>query len=361
MRYFKPLSLRTFLLTALAGIGSLLPAASVVAGLPIPAGDLTVTVEEQENGDVQFSLSGTAYMQWDSSPMSSTNYSYSPISPPANGYLSQTVSVPAGLTLTMPTTVTSANEAPEEGPLQEFSNFPIINANFYSGGWYLGFTPTVSLSTGDTITGSGSFTTSDLNFGQYFVPGTFVVGPGGSGSEPEASIAEGQVASSGVYPYFITYEVIAYTQNPSLLLSGPVAFPATLPRKSARTKSLTIKNNGNAALTGLALSITGNEFSSSRLAKTELAPGESTSVDLSFRPKRKGKRSETLNVKALYTPRMPPVMPASEGEIPLEDILEVIPAPVEISASTQLTGQGISRPTRAPRPNTPRFPRGPRS
>jgi hypothetical protein len=363
MRYFKPHSVRILLLSALAGLLTLISASSVYAQSLAPAGDLTVTVEEQENGDVKFSLSGTAYMQGSSFNMGYTNYASawppSEATPPSITFGSYPL--PPGLTLTMPSNMLpSESDLPEEGAPATSVVYPLTTVAF-SGGWHLGYFSGGHVFEGDPITGAGSVTTNVLNFGQNFIPGTFVVGPGGSNSEPEGSVAEGQLAVPGQYPYSITYNVIPYTQDPSLVLSGPVSFPRTILRRSAGSEKLTITNNGNTALNGLSLSISGTEFTSSRLPKTTLAPGESTSVDVSFRPKRKGKRSEAFTVKGLYTPRPLPRMLDSEEEGPAEAPEEEVPVvPVEVSASTQLTGQGIPAPKAAPRPNTPRFPRGAR-
>jgi len=372
MNYVKPLSIRTSLLAALAGVLSLIPAASVIAQ-QIPAGDLTVTVEEQENGDVKFSLSGTAYMQSSLPfPQFVTNFSLDSASPPANGDIGDFgdfenggISLPSGLTLTMPDNpiLTSEIESPEECPAQTFIQ-PLGNFYTYEADrWFLGEFLSGELSYGDPITGAGSVTTSNIPF-SLFVPGTFLVGPAEDDwwdSEPEASVIEGEIHSSGLYPYSITYEVIPFVPNPSLSLSHPGAFPKTIRGKSGGTKRVMIKNNGNAPLTGLSLSIDvpgSRDFSTSAIPKTALAPGESTSVAVSFRPKGEGQRTGTLTVKGFYTPRVE--FGFVEEGAPEEGKGEYPVVPVEVSASTQLTGQGLPKPRPNRRPNTPRFPFGPR-
>ncbi len=366
MRLFKPPSLRSFLPAALVGALSLIPAASVIAQSP-PAGDLTVTVEEQENGGVKFSLSGTAYMQSSFSGMSVTNRTDNRETPPADPDAGGSYALPVGLTLTMPGNGNASEiEAPEEGmPVNEIYS---LNSVGFNGNWELGYFSGGSLSWGDSITGAGSVTTNSVPF-SWFVPGTFLVSPGVDSSSPEG----------GIYPYSITYKVIPFVRNPSLTLSKPGAFPKTFLRKSGRAQRVVIKNNGGVALTGLNLSIAGSgarDFSSSTLPRRELAPGDSTAVDVSFRPKRKGTRAATFTVKGLYTPPQPEpgisppgepfpfrfgpmlgqpeptIAPPMEGA-PGDEMIEA-PAPVEVSDSTQLIGKGIVMPKPKPRHNSPR-------
>jgi len=346
MNYVKPLSIRTSLLAALAGVLSLIPAASVIANGGPPAGDLTVTVEEQENGDVKFSLSGTAYVQ-ESIPsvLFVTNYLDS-ASPPTPFWGYNYISLPSGLTLTMPNNSIppSEIESPEEGGVQTFIDYPLAFFFMEDFAWYLGAFNKGMTMMGDSITGAGSVTTSDIPF-SLFVPGTFLV-----------------EAEGGRFPYSITYEVIPFVPNPSLSLSHLGAFPKTTRGKSGGTKSVIIENNGSAPLTGLSLSIDvpgSRDFSTSAIPKTALAPGESTSVAVSFRPKGEGQRTGTLTVKGFYTPRQPMLSSAEEGA-PEEGKGEFPVVPVEVSASTQLTGQGLSKPKPNRRPNTPRFPLGSR-
>jgi len=370
MRLFKPLSRRTFLLTVLVGVFSLIPAASVIAQ-QTPPGDLTVTVEEQENGDIKISLSGTAYMQGFSSGMGFTNFTDFPGNHPVKNPVKNPVEnpvenpvknpvknphpshfpLPPGLSLTMPVNyISSESESPEEGALPSIVH--ALGYIYFSGGWYLGGFDSGSLNLGDTITGAGSVTTSGIDFNRYFVPGTFLVTPVQVGPKAVASVAEGEFSSQGIYPYFITYEVIPFVPNPSLALSHPGAFPKTILRKSGGTKKVTIRNNGNTPLTGLNLSISvPGDFSSSTLPKTALAPGESTSVDVTFRPKSRGKRTATLTVKGLHTPRQSePKSALKRGTKPVEDFA---PEPIEISASTSLSGEGKAKPRPKPRPEPP--------
>lgn len=350
------LPFRTFFLAALAGILSFLPHFSANAGNETPAGDLTVTVEEQENGDVKFTLSGTAYMQDFHPGMGGLNFNWG--LPPAYNYGS--FGLPEGLTITTPDNGVWDSEDPEEGELAMLVDHP-LNWIYFSGGWQLtGPFNTGPLYQGDPIIGSGSVTTSEFNFDQYFVPGTFLVEPGGFTPSSEPEVAEGGTENTGIFPYFVTYVVVPFEYDPSLAIGGPGSFPKTLLGKSAGSQKVTITNSGNATLTGLGLSITGpgsRDFSVSGLPKKELAPGESTTVEVGFRPKRKGNRSATLTVKGLYTPRQELMLNAAEVEEgPLEEVSPL--PPVEVSASTRLSGKGVAKPKPKPRPNTPRFPRG---
>jgi len=356
MNTSNPLTFRTFFLAALSGILSFLPHFSANAEIiDTPAGDLTVTVEEQENGDVRFTLSGTAFMQDFHPGMSTINYNSG--LPPSFSFGSY--GLPEGLTITTPNNESAGSEDPEEGEPAALRDHP-LNWIYFSGGWQLsGPFYTGPLYRGDPIIGSGSVTTSDINFDQYFVPGTFIVEPGGfDNSEPE--VAEGVTENTGIFPYFVTYNVIPFEYKPSLAVSAPGSFSKTLIGKSAGTRKVTVTNSGNAALTGLSLSISGpasRDFSVSGLSKKELAPGESTAVEVSFRPKRKGNRIATLTVTGLYTPRQENGYLAEVEETSIE--VSPLP-PVEISASTKLSGKGVAKPKPTPRPNTPRFPRGAR-
>jgi len=352
----NPLPFRTFFLAALAGILSFLPHFSANADvIDTPAGDLTVTVEEQENGDVKFTLSGTAFMQEFHPGMNAVNFNFG--LPPALSFGSY--GLPAGLTLSTPNNEILDSEDPEEGEPAALRDHP-LSWIYFSGGWQMsGPFNTGPLYRGDPIIGTGTVTTSEINFDQYFVPGTFVVEPGGHSPTSEPEVAEGGIENAGIYPYFVTYQVIPFEYKPSLALSGEGSFPKTFLKQSAGTRKVTITNSGNVTLTGLSLAITGpgsRDFSVSGLPKKELAPGESTTVDVSFRPKRKGNRSATLTVTGLYTPRQEASYVAEVEETSIEDVTPL--PPVEISASTKLSGKGIAKPKAKPRPNTPRFPRG---
>jgi hypothetical protein len=322
-----------------------------------PAGDLTVTVEEQQNGDVKFTLSGTAYMQSNGS-FSYTNISFSAGTPPNTDFGSY--GLPAGLKLTVPdrTTLVSEEESPEEVPPP--SRDLLIGSLYGSSGWYLGTFDSGNLLAGDSIAGAGTVTTDSVPF-SFFVPGTYQINPGAPGSEPEASEGEVAEAETGFSPYFITYKVIPFAENPDLRVSSPTPFPRTRLRRSGGSQDLTISNRGNVTIQNLTVEITGagsGDFSHSRPSVSELAPGASTRISVGFKPLRRGVRIANLVVKGVYLPPAP-VFTAEpeEGDLPAP------PAPVAVSASVKLEGTGVA-PKRKPKPKpnptilVPRFPRG---
>lgn len=71
--------------------------------------------------------------------------------------------------------------------------------------------------------------------------------------------------------------------------------------KTGRAKVFTIKNSGNASLTGIAVRKDGaanGDFTVSKPTKTTLAPGESTQFKVKFSPTAKGKRKAVLRIKS---------------------------------------------------------------
>jgi hypothetical protein len=71
--------------------------------------------------------------------------------------------------------------------------------------------------------------------------------------------------------------------------------------KAGKAKLFTIKNNGTAALTGIAVKKDGaakGDFTISQPAKTTLAPGESTKFKATFSPSAKGVRKAALHIKS---------------------------------------------------------------
>jgi hypothetical protein len=335
---------------------SWLPATDSHAQGPIPAGDLTVTVEEQENGEVKFSLSGTAYMQGSGS-FDTTNFTYPPTAP-VTGYGS--FGLPPGLQLTVPDRMElicgpCTSESPEEGPLPEV-DLLINSVQFNSFGWYLGFFKSGLLQPWDRITGSGSVTTNTVPF-HLFVPGTYVITPA-LDSEPEgAEVAEGEETIMFRSPYSITYTVIPFAANPDLTISSPPRFPRTRVRRSAPSQVVTIRNRGNVTVRNLSLALTGrdkNDFSHGPLPVKELAPGQSTRVTVGFKPLGKELRTADLEVSGLYQPPMPATIAAEPEQREL-----ALPDPVAVSASAKLEGVGfVPKRKRNPIFITPRFPRG---
>lgn len=331
---------------------------SSVVRAQIPAGDLTVTVEEQQNGEVKFTLSGTAYMQSNGS-FSYTNISFSAGTPPATSYGSY--GLPAGLKLTVPdrTVPDSEEESAEEVPLP--SRDLLIGSLYGSSGWYLGNFSSGNLLVGDSIVGAGSVTTNAVPF-SFFVPGTFEINPSSAPpSEPEASEGEVAEAETGFSPYYITYKVIPFADDPDLRVSTPAPFPRTRLRRSGGSKDVTISNRGNVTIQNLVVEIAGGaarDFSFSRPLVSELAPGASTKISVGFKPLRRGARIANLVVKGVYQPPTPVITAEpEEGELPVAD-------PVPVSASAKLEGTGFApkrkpRPKPKPTPGTPRDPFAP--
>ena len=71
--------------------------------------------------------------------------------------------------------------------------------------------------------------------------------------------------------------------------------------KASTAKTFTLKNTGNAVLTGLALSKNGtnaSDFTLSPLAKTTLAPGASLTFKATFKPKAKGVKNAVIKLKS---------------------------------------------------------------
>ena len=71
--------------------------------------------------------------------------------------------------------------------------------------------------------------------------------------------------------------------------------------KVSAAKVFTLKNTGESALTGLAISKSGKnaaDFTTSALAATSLAPGASMTFKATFKPKTKGAKKATIQIKS---------------------------------------------------------------
>ncbi|MES2660340.1 MAG: choice-of-anchor D domain-containing protein [Verrucomicrobiota bacterium] len=78
--------------------------------------------------------------------------------------------------------------------------------------------------------------------------------------------------------------------------------------KTARPKLYKITNNGGTKLTKLAVSVSGPnkaDFIVGKLAKTSLAPGASTEVEVTFKPKAKGTRKAAFKITSNDTDENP--------------------------------------------------------
>ena len=337
-----------------------------------PEGDLTVTVQELENGGVRVSLDGSATVQGyplgtsevqnNGALITRTNLAVNLPSPPANTS-GPVIPLPAGLALQI--SYPNDNSEPDAPALRELF-LPVIgemavplNEVIFAGGyWCLGSFAVSAPPAGALIAGSGSVTANDIPF-YLFAPGTYRIGPPYqiSGSESGAEALEPEYAS-GEDEYFITYIVIPFEPAPAIRISPPDRFPRTRVRREAKAQDVTIKNIGNMRLTKLSSALTGaaqDEFPVSPLRVGALDPGESTQVSVGFRPHRKGSRRAVFSVAGMTEPRLPD--PASEVESPLEGWDPEPQPPITVSDSVELFGKGLPLSAGSPwRPNSPRFP-----
>lgn len=84
-----------------------------------------------------------------------------------------------------------------------------------------------------------------------------------------------------------------------LSVTAPRKFKTTIVRKKSKAQTLTIVNSGVADLTGISVAITGKarkDFKLSPPAAKSLTGGASTSFNLTFKPRKVGRRAATVNV-----------------------------------------------------------------
>jgi hypothetical protein len=96
---------------------------------------------------------------------------------------------------------------------------------------------------------------------------------------------------------------IAVQQPAGTDLKDGVSFKSfgSVALKSTLTKTFTIRNNGTANLTGLAISKSGvhaKNFTVKPPLKSSLAPGASTTFKVTFKPSAKGNRKGTIHIKS---------------------------------------------------------------
>lgn len=331
-----PLPMKSTLLSKLAMslMGSVMFLATASAQFPEP-GNLTITVQENENGSVTFSASGTA------NAFFSGVVFYTPFDPnPANpqpphaltGPLASNPPLPPGLFLTFPQATGSEPEtagSAEEG-IPETVQFPLTGVIYPEGGvWALtdrsiqdreNSSPVSEVpklyfvQPGAPITGSGSVTVNNIPFSN-FVPGTFTIQPV-TRRERESILFQ------------ITYKVIPLKDPgaPRLTLQNASAFPRVALGRSSRVQTLRLRNVGNVLVSGIREELDRNasDFQVRIPGGRSLEPGKTLTVQVRFRPTAIGRRRSTLSIRSN--------------------------APV---VSTGLVGVGI-RP-----PSAPRFPRGP--
>lgn len=283
------------------GLAAVVP--SQAAPVAPPAGDLTVTVHELKNGSVKLTVSGTAYAQdyFDSDGLIITNFSLTDLIPPANGNDEfGAFPLPEGLKLTIPANFD------KESPIDDSSDavggtvdIP-LSVVLLSDWWALAAGELsepfwgIPIYTGDAIIGSGSVTTNEVPF-SIFVPGTYLVRPGcGCGGPRDVdseSKSEGGPAGVGLFPYFITYKVIPYSEG--LTVEKPKRFQTTRVGRSSRTQTLVITNEGSLPLSGLKVGISnanGRNFKVTQPTATTLEAGVSTVFTAAFKPRKLGRK-----------------------------------------------------------------------
>lgn len=227
-----------------------------------PAGDLTVTVEELDGGEVRFSLAGSTPLR-EEGGFSNTGFNVATSSPPHALLGNASYSLPAGLKL-------SANGNDFALDYIYFNNGPV---------WHLGSFSSSTFPQSTNVIGSGTGVSSTIPFSN-FIPGTY------------------EVAGQS---FDITYRVIARPETlPRLALAGPGRFPATLVGRGSRPRTLSITNTGNAAASGLRIALSGKgarDFKSTP-APTSLAAGGTAIVKITFKPRAKGGRKAEAVVTA---------------------------------------------------------------
>jgi hypothetical protein len=304
----KPLSTLT---VALAGLfGFLAPA---TAQLPNP-GNLTITVQENENGSVTFSASGTAYTYF-SAPLFNTPTDGNPANPsPPHTLTSPPVSnppLPPGLILSFSDDRDSEPEtsgAPEQAvPDPKIIQYPLVSVIYFeNGNWSMtGSVSEVSeeenpveegpgifyfLSEGTILTGSGSVTVTGIPF-TNFVPGTYTIPA--SETDPRGRLSGNN--------FQITYKVIPFSQqgSPRLTLESASQFPDTRIQRLSPVQTLKLKNVGDAEASGIRAELGGDRGDFRvRIPRRPLAPGASLLVQTRFRPTTQGTRRSPLSIRS---------------------------------------------------------------
>lgn len=274
-------------------------------------GNLTITVQENENGTVTISASGTANIM-NSGFFGTTSADPGVPTPPATITTETSIPLPPGITFTFPENLGSEQEpgAPQEANGDPIT-VPATTVEFDEPGvWALGRFSNF-LQSGDTITGAGSVTVGNIPFSN-FVPGTYVV-------EPELNRAK-------FFNLFqITYKVIPFSGTGRLTLQNARSFGEVQVNHPSRIQRLRLRNVGSATVTGIRgrLSVGASDFSARIVNARPLNPGQSLVVKVRFRPGRVGGQRSLFSV---------------ESSAP--------------TVSTTLSGEGVNE------INSPRFPRG---
>lgn len=265
MKFVKQLSYSSARVFGLLAILSFGVVSGAAAGEPNPASDLTVTVQELENGDVKFSLSGTAYYKQQSGYPYQTPGDSDQMTPPQTLDDYEYFTIPDGLTLTVPD-----NDPMPAGPTRD-ATLRYLDFNS-SGYWSFYSFYTGPLNFGDEMAGSGMVVTDEVPFSAFGV-GTFFV----EGDE-----------------FDMTFVVRPYVPPvPRLKAPSTARFSNTLLRKTSRTSRILIQNVGDGAVENLSVRISGGAARDFRIRKrpsSMIAPGGSTTLKVSFRPRAVGNR-----------------------------------------------------------------------
>lgn len=157
-------------------------------------------------------------------------------------------------------------------------------------------------------------------------------------------------------PYVPAPEIdVEQPEGSPLADGGSASFPATTIGQASASKTFLIENNGDAPLTGLALSITGSntgDFAFSTLTKTSLAIGEPTSFTVIFDPQAVGARSATLQIASNDADENPyDILFGGMGNAAAPEISVLDPASVVLvdgaaevaSASTAVGSSSVSK------------------
>jgi len=342
MKAVKLRRLLSSLFFAAAGVLLLGTASPASAGNDLPPADLTVTVRELADGQIEFCMSGTAYMKsggkggW----IDRTEYDWESHSPPHSRLdefgnpSDDSVSIPEGLYFMVPDWAIGDELQLYGLVLMPPRRLDLENVEFSSfGHWALRSSDGAYLDYGDPITGHGCVTTNAIPFSD-FVAGTF-------------SIVGNQ--------FDMTYVVIPYTPERQARLRSPRSrrFGTVEVGRSSRVQRIPVTNVGapaatppppsqptpppmerssdkakhdSGAATGIRVRLSGRgarHFRVSQTAAKTLALGERTFFTASFRPRSPGNHRAVARILSS--------------------------APTE---TTALRGRGIR-----PRVNSPRFPR----
>ena len=119
-------------------------------------------------------------------------------------------------------------------------------------------------------------------------------------------------ASSGMFTLqSVSLDLLAAVASPEIIVEQPVgsgltdgtakrSFGTVKVGKIGAAKTFTIRNAGNANLSGLVITTTGihaKDFIVTKPAKTALVPSTSTTFKVTFKPKAKGTRNAVIHIK----------------------------------------------------------------